>query len=45
MQWWSEDDREADPNWEADWRTGLAIGLLCVIVLAIVVGAVTVMWL
>jgi hypothetical protein len=43
MQWWNEDDRSADPNWEVDWHTGLAISLLCVIVLAIIVGAVNVM--
>ena len=40
MQWWDEDDR-ADPNWEMNWHTGIAIGLLCVVLFAIIVGVVT----
>jgi len=30
------DDRNTDPNWEADWHRGIAIGLLVVVGLATV---------
>jgi hypothetical protein len=36
IDWWSQDDRNADPNWEADWHCGREIGLLIVVGLALV---------
>jgi hypothetical protein len=30
------DDRNTDPNWEADWHQGIAIGLLVIVGLAVV---------
>ena len=32
------DDRNTDPNWEADWHRGTAIGLLVIVGLAMVVA-------
>jgi hypothetical protein len=32
------DDRNTDPNWEADWHQGTTIGLLVVVGLAVVVA-------
>ena len=32
------DDRTTDPNWEADWHQGIAIGLLVIVGLAVLVA-------
>ena len=38
IDWQSrDDDRDADPNWEADWHQGTAIGLLVIVGLAMMV--------
>ncbi|MFZ0019301.1 MAG: hypothetical protein WAL10_18390 [Acetobacteraceae bacterium] len=36
MMDWSQDDRNADPDWQADWRRGHEIGSLIVVGLALV---------
>jgi hypothetical protein len=37
LDWQSlSDDRNTDPNWEADWHQGTAIGLLVIVGLAVV---------
>ena len=39
LDWQSlSDDRNTDPNWEADWYQGIAIGLLVIVGLAVVVA-------
>ena len=39
LDWQSlSDHRNTDPNWEADWHRGIAIGLLVVVGLAVVVA-------
>jgi hypothetical protein len=43
MDWWSQDDRNADPNSEADWHCGREIGLLIVVGLALVMAVVNVL--
>ena len=40
MMDWSQDDRNTDPNWEADWHRGIAIGLLVIVGLAVVMAIV-----
>ena len=32
------DDRNTDPNWQADWHQGTAIGLLVIVALGVVVA-------
>jgi hypothetical protein len=44
MDWQSrDDDRNSDPDWQADWQRGCEIGLLIVVGLALVVAAVNVL--
>jgi hypothetical protein len=31
MMDWNQEDRNAEPNWEADWHRGIAIGLLVIV--------------
>ena len=40
MMDWSQDDRNADANWKADWHRGTAIGLLVIIGLAVMMAIV-----
>jgi hypothetical protein len=43
MDWQSrDDDRNADPDWQADWHRGQTIGLLIVVGLALVMAIVNV---
>ena len=44
MDWQSrDDDRNADPDWQADWQRGHEIGLLIVVGLALVMAIVNVL--
>ena len=38
-----DDDRNADPNWQADWQRGHEIGLLIVVGLALVMAVMSVL--
>ena len=44
MDWQSrDDDRNADPDWQADWQRGHEIGLLVVVGLALVMAVMSVL--
>jgi len=43
MDWQSWDDRNDDPDWQADWQRGHEIGALIVVGLALVIAVVSVL--
>jgi hypothetical protein len=44
MMDWNQEDRNAEPNLEADWHRGIAIGLLVIVGLAVVMAIVRPQW-
>ncbi len=43
MDWQSRGDRNADPDWQADWQRGHEIGALIVVGLALVMAVVSIL--